>query len=72
MDIKDFRKNIFLNSQYCTYYIDKGCTVLAGIMRSFGYKYAVKLPQEKLAQVNAVYRKFTTLMNCIVGIEILL
>lgn len=72
MNMNDFRKNIFLNSQYCSYYIDKGCTILAGVMRSFGYKYAVKLPQEKLAEVNAVYRKFITLMNCIVGAEILL
>ena len=72
MNMNDFRKKIFLNSQYCTYYIDNGCTVLAGIMRSFGYKYAVKLPQEKMTQINAVYRKFTTLMNCIVGVEILL
>lgn len=72
MNMKDFRKSIFLSSQYCTYYIENGCTVLAGIMRNYGYKYAVKLPQEKLIQVNAVYRKFTTLMNCIVGVEILL
>lgn len=72
MNINDFRKNIFLNSQYCTYYIDKGCTVLAGVMRSFGYKYAVKLPDEKIEQVNIVYRKFTTLINCIMGVEILL
>lgn len=72
MNMNDFRKKIFLNSQYCTYYIDKGCTVLAGVMRSFGYKYAIKLPVEKLAQVNVVYRKFTTLMNCLMGAEILL
>ena len=72
MNMNDFRKKIFLNSQYCTYYIDNGCTVLAGIMRNLGYKYAVKLPQEKLTQVNLVYRKFTTLMNCLAGAEILL
>ncbi len=72
MNMNDFRKKIFLNSQYCNYYIDRGCTVLAGIMRSFGYKYAVKLPQEKLIQINATYRKFTTLMNCLAGAEILL
>ena len=41
-------------------------------MRSFGYKYAVKLPDEKIEQVNIVYRKFTTLINCIMGVEILL
>lgn len=72
MNMNDFRKNIFLNSQYCNYYIDNGCTVLAGVMRSLGYKYSIKLPREKMAQVNAVYRKFTTLMNCVVGAEILL
>lgn len=72
MNMNDFRKKIFLNSQYCTYYIEKDCTIIAGIMRSFGYKYAVKLPKEKLAQINAIYRKFTTLVNCLVGVEILL
>lgn len=72
MNLNDFRKKIFLNSQYCTYYIDKSCTVLAGIMRSCGYKYAIKLPEEKLTQVNVVYRKFTTLMNCLVFVEIVL
>lgn len=72
MDINDFRKHIFLNSQYCTYYTDKGGTVLAGIMRNFGYKYADKLSQEKLTLNNAVYRNFTTLINCLIGAEILL
>lgn len=72
MNLNDFRKKIFLNSQYCTYYIDKGCTVLAGIMRSCGYKYAVKLPEDKISQINYIYRKFTTLMNCLVFAEILL
>ncbi len=72
MDMNDFRKSIFLNSQYCNYYIDKGCTVLSGVMRSIGYKYSVKLPKEKMTQINAVYRKFTTVMNCLVGAEIIL
>lgn len=72
MNINDFRKHIFLNSQYCTYYTDKGGTVLAGIMRSCGYKYPVKLEEEKLAIVSSAYRKFTTLINCLIGAEILL
>lgn len=72
MDIKDFRKNLFINSQYCTYYIEKNCTVLAGIMRSIGYKYEITIPEEKISEINAVYRRFTTIMNCAVAVEILL
>ncbi len=72
MNIYDFRKFIFLNSQYCTYYIDKKTTVLAGILRSNGYKFAVKLPDEKINEINKVYRKFTTILNSIVACELLL
>ena len=72
MDINDYRKKIFLNSQYCTYYNVNNNTVLAGIMRSNGYRYSVKLPDEKLQQINKTYRKFTTLMNAAVALEIIL
>ena len=72
MDINDLRKQIFLNSQYCTYYNFNNNTVLAGIMRSNGYRYSVRLPEEKLKNVNKNYRKFTTIMNCVVALEIIL
>ena len=72
MDINDYRKKIFLNSQYCTYYNINNYTILAGIMRSNGYLYSVKLPDEKLKEVNKTYRKFTTILNSVVALEILL
>lgn len=72
MDINDYRKKIFLNSQYCTYYSINNYTILAGIMRSCGYLYSVKLPDEKLKEVNKTYRKFTTILNSVVAVEIIL
>ena len=72
MNINNFRKYIFLNSQYCNYYIDEGKTVLAGIMRNFGYKCSGKLSNEKITLVNNAYRQYTILMNCLIGVEILL
>ena len=72
MNLNDYRKKIFLNSQYCTYYNESKGTVLAGIMRSFGYRYSVILPDEKLKEINRIYRKFTSIMNLIVAVEILL
>ena len=71
-NVKNFRKKIFLNSQYCTYYFEGKTTVLAGIMRSFGYKYSIELPEEKLKQVNTTYRKFNAIMNGCVAFEIIL
>lgn len=70
--MNNFRKLIFLNSQYCTYYIDKKTTVIAGILRSIGYKFAVKLPDIKIDEINKVYRKLTTILNSIVACELLL
>lgn len=72
MGINDYRKKIFLNSQYCTYYNINNYTILAGIMRNNGYLYSVKLPDEKIKQINKAYRKFTTLLNSIVAVEIIL
>ena len=72
MDINEYRKQLFLKSQYCTYYKVNNNTVLAGIIRDSGYRYAVSLPDEKLKDVNNVYRKFTTLLNWIVALEIIL
>lgn len=72
MDINEYRKLLFLKSQYCTYYKVNNNTVLAGIMRNNGYRYAVRLPEEKLKEVNKVYRKFTALLNSAVAIEIIL
>lgn len=72
MDINEYRKLLFLKSQYCTYYKVNNNTVLAGIMRDNGYRYAVRLPEEKLKEINKVYRKFTALLNTAVAIEIIL
>lgn len=72
MDINDYRKKIFINSQCCTYYNINNNTILAGIMRSNGYLYSVKLPDEKIKQINAAYRKFTALLNSLVALEIIL
>ena len=72
MNINDYRKKIFLNSQYCTYYNENKSTVLAGIMRNFGYRYSVLLPDEKLKGINKTYRKFTAIMNVCVAVEIIL
>ena len=72
MDINEYRKQLFLKSQFCTYYKVNNNTVLAGIMRSNGYRYAVSLPDEKLKEVNKVYRRFTTLLNSAVAVEIIL
>lgn len=72
MDINEYRKRIFINSQYCTYYNVNNNTILAGILRSNGYRYSVRLPQDKLKQINKVYRKFTTILNCAVALEIIL
>lgn len=72
MDINEYRKQLFLKSQYCTYYKVNNNTVLAGILRNNGYRYAVSLPEEKLKEVNKVYRKFTTLLNSAVAVEIIL
>ena len=72
MDFKDFRKLLFINSQYCTSYNSNGNTILAGIMRDIGYKYSVILPQEKIVDINKMYRKFTTLINSLIAVEIVL
>ena len=72
MDINEYRKQLFLKSQYCTYYKVNNNTVLAGIMRNNGYRYAVNLPEEKLKEVNKVYRRFTTLLNSVVAVELIL
>ncbi len=72
MNIEDYRKKVFINSQYCNYYNESNGTVLAGILRNIGYKYSVVLPEEKLKTISAVYRKFTTVINSVVALEILL
>lgn len=72
MDINDLRKQIFINSQYCNFYNEKNGTVLAGIMRSYGYKYSIILPDEKIKEINKTYRKFTAIMNALVAVEIIL
>ena len=72
MALNDYRKKIFINSQCCTYYNINKYTILAGIMRSKGYLYSVNLPDEKIKQVNATYRKFTALLNSLVALELIL
>ena len=72
MNISDYRKKIFLNSQYCNYYNENNGTVLAGILRKFGYMYSVVLPDEKLKEISKTYRKFTTIVNTCVAAEIIL
>ncbi len=72
MDINEYRKQLFIKSQYCTYYKVNNNTVLAGIIRDKGYRYAVNLPEEKLKDVNRVYRRFTTLLNSAVAVELIL
>lgn len=66
------RKALFLNSQYCITYNNANNTVVAGIMKDVGYRYAVVLPQEKLDIINKAYRKFTTVVNSLVAVEIIL
>ena len=72
MDIKDFRKLIFINSQYCTYYLENKKTVLAGILRNNGYKFQQILPDETLEYINKTSRKFYTILNSVVAAEILM
>ena len=72
MDIKDFRKFVFINSQYCNYYEVGSNSVIAGIMRNIGYLYQQKLSEEQLSEYNKKYRKYTTIVNSVVALEILL
>ena len=72
MDINNLRKILFINSQYCTYYNENKNTVLAGVFRDYGYKCANILSQNELNIISQKYRNFTTIMNIIVGVEILL
>ena len=72
MDINEYRKLLFLKSQYCTYYKVNNNTVLAGIMRSDGYRYTEILSDDKLKDVNKSYRKYTALLNLAVAVEIIL
>ena len=72
MNIKDLRKTIFINSTDCNYYIDQNKTVAAGFMRTNGYKYNERFSDEKIEALDKLTRKFSTIMNCAVGLEILL
>lgn len=72
MDIKDFRKYIFMNSQYCTHYVVGNSTVLAGVLRGNGYLYPHKIDKESLRELGKEYRKYTTIVNSVVALEILL
>lgn len=72
MNINDFRKFIFINSQYCNHYEVGNNTVVAGIMRNIGYLYQQKLTTEQISAYNKEYRKYTTIVNSVVALEILL
>lgn len=72
MNINDFRKFIFINSQYCNHYEVGNNTVVAGIMRNIGYLYQQNLTTEQISAYNKEYRKFTTIVNSVVAFEILL
>ena len=72
VNIDNFRKNVFINSQYCNWYNVGNNTILAGIMRNIGYFYKDKLSAEDIQSAGKIYRKYTTIMNCVVGVEILL
>lgn len=72
MDMKNFRKNIFLNSQYCTCYEENNSTILAGILRNCGYKYSNKLSDDNKNSISKKYRKYTAILNAIMALEIVL
>ena len=72
VNIDIFRKSVFINSQYCNWYNVGNNTILAGIMRNIGYFYKDKLSAEDIQSAGKIYRKYTTIMNCVVGVEILL
>lgn len=72
MNIRDLRKLIFMNSQYCTHYFVGNSTILAGILRNNGYLYPQKLDKPSLKELGREYRKYTTILNSVVAIEILL
>lgn len=71
IDLNDFRKLIFVNSQYCNWYNVGNNTVIAGIMRNVGYLYQQKLSDEQLKDFGKEYRKYTTIMNSAVAVEII-
>ncbi len=72
MNIRDFRKFIFINSQSCTYYIDRDSTVFAGILRNIGYKYNQKFDGNIIKQIEKDYRKNITALNFIFAFEVIL
>ena len=72
VNIDIFRKSVFINSQYCNWYNVGNNTILAGIMRNIGYFYKDKLSAEDIQSAGKIYRKYTTIVNCVVGVEILL
>ena len=69
--MRDLRKRIFINSQYCNYYIEDKKTVIAGIMRGFGYKFNQKLPEDKINELETKYRKYNTIINTCTGLFLL-
>lgn len=72
MDINNFRKKMFLNSQYFTHYVEGGNTILRGIIKNNGYLYHGVLSDAKLEQINKVYRRLNACFNGIVAIELIL
>ena len=70
IDLNDLRKLIFANSQYCNWYNVGNNTIVAGIMRNEGYLYQKRLSDEQLKDFGKEYRKYTTIMNWLVAVEI--
>lgn len=70
--LNNFRKFIFINSQYCNYYIKNNFTVLAGIMRNYGYRTERVLTGDEINIIDKKYRLFNGIMNLVVMIEIIL
>lgn len=66
------RKFIFINSQYCNYYNTNNSTVLAGIIRNYGYKPERILNENELNGIDKKYRLYTGIMNLAVMLEIIL
>lgn len=72
MNINNIRKRIFLNSQYFTHYFFGENTVLRGIIKTNGYIFKGIFSDEKINEINKVYRKMNALLNALVAVEVIL
>lgn len=72
MNFEAFRKTVFMNSQDCYFYNKNGKTILAGIMRHFGYLYSENFSDSVLEEISKKYRKYTAIVNWLIGLQIIL